>query len=414
MQRNHITPQIHYVAPQHVRDRVASLGRTEDIRFSPSSRRLAVAELVRNKIVVFEISVAASQDSKNIALTGVAEILSPYLHSPHGIDFIDDEKILVANRDGEACIFELPLGAMGSNELAPLAIIRSEHVSTPGSVAVIRKEHGLYEALICNNYVNSVTRHLLDLGAGSSIKNGEVLLKKWLDVPDSICVSEDMHWIAISNHNTHAVLLYKNDPSLNESSDPIGILRHINYPHGLRFTSDSRFIIVADAGSPYVNIYERDGSSWRGVRNPTLAFRILGDEDFLRGHNSREGGAKGLDINSAANVLVTTCESQPLAFFDLAPILNDTSRAFASPHSGEDFSHNANYRLTKGRSRSQEALALNYELYRGQMTAAVTAALRWVLGPLRWVLWKLRIIPALHGVLPQGLWQRLHYLSRKV
>src|SRR5512144_1482980 len=40
--------ELHYTAPQSVTDALASLGRTEDVRFSPSNRRLAVASFHRN------------------------------------------------------------------------------------------------------------------------------------------------------------------------------------------------------------------------------------------------------------------------------------------------------------------------------------------------------------------------------
>jgi hypothetical protein len=117
-------------------------------------------------------------------------------------------------------------------------------------------------------------------------------------------------------------LLYENKTSLNELSRPDGILRRIIYPHGLRFTSDGHFIVVADGGSPFVNIYETRSSDWRGVRNPLLSFRVLDNEDYLHGrHNPEEGGPKGIDLHHAHNILVTTCERQPLAFFDLGAIL---------------------------------------------------------------------------------------------
>ena len=99
MQIDRIAPQIDYVAPQHVRDVVASLGRTEDVRFSPSNRRLAVAGFFKNKIAVFDILIATSPGSKNIALIGVIEISSTQLNYPHGVDFIDDNKVIVANRE---------------------------------------------------------------------------------------------------------------------------------------------------------------------------------------------------------------------------------------------------------------------------------------------------------------------------
>src|SRR4051794_22823616 len=38
---------------------------------------------------------------------------------------------------------------------------------------------------------------------------------------------------------------------------------------------------------------------------------------FARGqHNPQEGGPKGLDIDLSSSILVVTCESLPLAFFD--------------------------------------------------------------------------------------------------
>jgi inositol phosphorylceramide mannosyltransferase catalytic subunit len=381
MQIDRIAPQIDYVAPQHVRDVVASLGRTEDVRFSPSSRRLAVVELWNNKITVFEVSIAALHNPKNIYLTDVAQISSTYLRCPHGLDFIDDENILVANREGRPCIFKLPLGATGHYELEPSVVIRSDEVRTPGSCAVISNEQGLYEALICNNYAHRITSHLLNLDAGYSIKN-EVLLRRWLDIPDGICVSKDTRWIAVSNHNTSAVLLYKNNGSLNESCNPVGILRRVEYPHGLRFTSDDRFILVADGGSLYVNIYEASDSDWQGVRDPLLSFRVLKNEDFLRAHhNPEEGGPKGIDINKANSVLVMACEGQPLAFFDWVTILDSACSVrdlqgreiTNSPTAADKSADSSNYLL-----RNQKALAVIYELCLSRTKADAYSKVGWV------------------------------------
>ena len=117
------------------------------------------------------------------------------------------------------------------------------------------------------------------------------------------------------------MLLYKNNGSLKDSGSPVGILRRVEYPHGLRFTSDSRFILVADGGSPYLNIYGTNDSDWQGVRDPLLSLRLLSTEDFLRARNNpEEGGPKGIDINKTNSILVMACESH-LAFFDWVPIL---------------------------------------------------------------------------------------------
>src|SRR5205809_3753209 len=111
--------EIQYTAPQSVTDAVGSLGRTEDVRFSPSNRRLAVASFIRNRIVVFDIDIASSLGATQVALTGGLELSSPALQWPHGLDFIDDDTLIVTNRgsdgpgDGPAAnvaLFKLPNG----------------------------------------------------------------------------------------------------------------------------------------------------------------------------------------------------------------------------------------------------------------------------------------------------------------
>lgn len=376
MKIDDVANQIDFAAPQYVRDAIASLGRTEDVRFSPSNRRLAVAGFLNDKIVVFNVCIGLSGNSKSIALTGVNEILSPYLKQPHGVDFIDDEKIVVANRYGEACVFELPAGATGRHQLEPLAVIRSDDTSSPGSVAVIRNGWDSCEALVCNNYVHTVTRHRLNSGAAHSTNN-EVLLRKWLDIPDSICVSEDRRWIAVSNHNNHAVFLYENKPSLNTSSRPDGILRSY-YPHGVRFTSDGCYILGASAGAPYINVYEKGDAPWHGVRRPVMSFRVLDSGDFLRGQDGRraDGGAKGIDIDNTASVLVATCEMQPLAFFDLSAFLQKAHRRQGPSNSGRA--------PAKARRRIPEAVQVGCELYLRQTAAALA---RWVFAKVPLLSW---------------------------
>ena len=369
MRVDYLAHRIDYSAPQHVRNAVLSMGRTEDVRFSPNNQRLAVAAFRKNKISVFEISVTASDSSKSIAITSATNISSTYLKSPHGIDFIDDERIIVANRDGQVCIFELPPNAIENCELAPVAILKSDSISTPGSVAIIRNEAGLCEALICNNFANRVTKHLLDLREEDTLS--KVLLKKWLDVPDGISLSKERQWIAISNHETNEVLLYENKPSLNASSAPDGILRRFNYPHGLRFTSDGNFILGADAGSPCVNIYEKGDTDWRGVRDPIRLFRVLNNEDFLRGsYGPGEGGPKGIDVHDAQKVLVTTCECQPLAFFDLAATLKGACGK-REPDPGERLTDNSYHFLTEKWLYKRKALGVSCQLNLGRSIRAV-------------------------------------------
>jgi DNA-binding beta-propeller fold protein YncE len=320
--------QIELTASTEVLAVVTELGRTEDVKFSPNNRRLAVVAFARNKVVIFDVQIAAATAGKRVSLTDAIEITSSSFEEPHGLSFIDEATIIVANRGGEASILRLPPSGTPDKkiELPALLTIGSDQthqLKTPGSVSVSRVDQNLYEVLICNNYVNYVTRHILEGGERFVLTSNEILLNRGLRVPDGVAVNKDRRWIAVSNHDTHSVFLYENTPQLNRHSVPDGVLRNVNFPHGVRFTSDDNFVLVADAGAPYVNVYAKDGTSWNGARDPVSAFRVMDESIYRRGrYNPAEGGPKGIDIDGDMNVLVTTCDHQALAFFDLPGLLH--------------------------------------------------------------------------------------------
>ena len=380
--------RVDFEAPQHVRDTIASLGRTEDVKFSPSNQRIALVGYRVNKVAVVDVSIDRTSAGAKITLTDSAEIFSSRLRNPHGLDFIDDETLIVCSRKGDVPIFRLPPAPLGGrrHELEPLGVIGSGNgLRAPGSVSVSRKDENIYEALICNNRGHTVTKHQLDLSQGCSINGDTVLLKKWLDIPDGVCVSPDRQWIAVSNHKAHSVFLYENNETLNEASDPDCILRCVHYPHGLEFTADGRYLLAADAGSPFVHVYRREGPCWRGLHNPLTSFRVVDDDTFLRGrHNPMEGGPKGIAISNAEkNIFVTTNECQNLAFFDLAKILDDAERSGSSNYDDIDAYQLAyeldvqrevqnKVNLAKARGEQQLATLINSNSWK------ITVPLRWV------------------------------------
>jgi DNA-binding beta-propeller fold protein YncE len=306
---------------------IAELGRTEDVQFSPSNRRLAVAAFHANRIAVFEIAIARREDDKpEIALNGVVEIAAATLKGPHGLCFLDDDTLVVANREGSVEVFDVPsAGTPARARTTPRRTVLggpTAQVVTPGSVAAVGLDDGTIELLVCNNYVNWVTRHVLDPRSDFAPTSDETFLQRDLDVPDGVCFSPDGAWIAISNHNTHSVLLYDRCRRLGPDSEPDGVLRNVLCPHGVRFTFDQEFVLVADAAARYVNVYKKDGESWHGTRDPVRLFPVMAPEDFARGRlNPQEGGPKGIDISKETRVLVSTCESRALAFFDLEAVV---------------------------------------------------------------------------------------------
>jgi WD40 repeat protein len=367
--------RVNYTASDHVLKVIANLGRAEDVKFSPNNSRLAVASFGKNQIAIFDVCITGVPYQRNITLTAATEISSPYLKYPHGIDFIDEDRIIVANREGDAIIFQLPREKGNSNcyQLDPIGILGANNlIYSPGAVSVIRKDQEVYEVLLCNNHADRVTKHVIDLNGSFSVRSDEVLLKKWLDFPDGVSVSGG--WIAISNHDCRNVLLYDTSASLHEDSDPDGVLGGIRHPHGVRFTSDGRFILVADYDG-YVHIYMKDDLDWRGVHSPLRSHRVLNVDNRLAKKGIDPSGPKGIDVDSSLNTLVTTCEVQPLTFFDFAAIVQ-TYLLQRSSARQEQASFQIKYELDRVCELQHEVQQL--ALLRGSLSWRITAPLRWV------------------------------------
>jgi hypothetical protein len=299
------------------------MGRTEDIKFSPDCRRLAIAGFKKDKLLILDVKVVPTLNGISVSLTDFVEITSPSLNQPHGLAFIDDETLIVVNRCGEAPIFKIPSSGdsrkkFNISSLLTIGCNDKHKLESPGSVSVSCLDHDHFEILICNNYAHYITRHILERKDQLKLISNEILLSNGLAIPDGIAVNNGNRWIAISNHDRHCVFLYQNKPQLNLQSKPDGFLRNIICPHGVRFTPDDNYVIVAESVSPYVNIYAKNGGSWEGKRNPRASLRVVDEAAYLRGKTSPlVGGVKGIDIDRNMNVMVTTCEEKVLQFFDL-------------------------------------------------------------------------------------------------
>lgn len=315
--------QLEITAPVFVVEAKKTLARTEDCKFSPNGQKLAVAGFAKNKIIIFDIEVVAS-GKPAVSLTDYVEIHSPLLNYPHGLDFVDDSTLVIANRGGSVTVFEVPSPAPGQKEvtLAPLLEITKASqfvkLNSPGSVAVSNLSGDNYELVVCNNYTHRVTHHKINRREShKSIKN-RIMLEKGLKVPDGVSVSASKALMVISNHLTHEVFIYDNTKPMGRRTMPQATLKGLDFPHGLRFVADDRFILVADAGLPFMKLYHCPEADWKGDYFPVASIRIMDDETFLRGHYyHQEGGLKGLDLSPCGTVLATTCETQPLVLYDV-------------------------------------------------------------------------------------------------
>ena len=148
---------------------------------------------------------------------------------------------------------------------------------SPGSVVVRHEEGGLVSLLTCNNYSHRVTRHVLVRARDYRLVRKEVFLRRGLIIPDGIALSHDGRWLAVSSHGTHDVKLYAAFGELGPESEAAGTLSGAGYPHGLRFSADDAFLLVADAGSQVVNVYHR-GAGWVGEHRPQHSVEVIDDE----------------------------------------------------------------------------------------------------------------------------------------
>jgi WD40 repeat protein len=314
---------IPYTATPEVENVIASMGRTEDTAFSPDYKWLVISGYRKSKLYFLSTNITQSNNMRSIDIQKFSIIRSKDIIEPHGIAFLDNEHILIANRGGIINIFQVPseLGNNAEVDLKPVARIKSDfrcRVKAPGSIAVVKTDFGNYRVLAANNYIHTITSHKVDLLDGVKARNEGVLIRKELNIPDGLSVSCDRKWVAVSNHSTGTVLIYKFDLDLNRRTPPYGVLEGIVCPHGLRFSKDGNFLFVVDSGSAYFHIYKSTDGDWSSSRKPYKTVRILTDDKFIDGrYNAQEGGIKGLDINFRDNILVVTSEHLPLAFYDL-------------------------------------------------------------------------------------------------
>lgn len=306
---------------------IRQVGRTEDIRFSPDNTRIVTPGFRQGSCLILDVEFGRHGSEPIIEITGFVEIRSKALHHPHGIDFIDNNTLIVANRRGWLAVFDLPRerGMNRTVSLEPVRVIKKaglwRKLKWPGSVCVLNSDAKKTEILVCNNYGNRVTRHTFGNGSRPQLASHELLLENGIWMPDGVTVSPDKRWIAISNHRTRSVLVYDRRRKLNRRSTASGVIFGAQYPHGLRFTPDGKRLIVCDAGNPFIHIFSSNDGTWTGERNPIVSMKVLDDERFAKGHKAiKEGGPKGVDVDAQGKVMVVTCEEQTLAFFAIPAV----------------------------------------------------------------------------------------------
>jgi len=319
--------RVPFTADASVSPALDRAGRTEDVQWSPSGRRVALAGYTTNRVVLFDVRVETRGEPPQVEVSGALEVTSASFDHPHGLSWIDEHTLVVANRYARVAIFELPRDtpASGRVTLEPVALIGSDSrdlVKYPGSVSAFPIGLGLVEILVCNNHVHHVSRHLVDRRDAYAVHASESLVSAGLRLPDGVAHSRSGRWIAVSNHDANCTFVYRNDERLHDASAPDGVLRGVRFPHGVLFTPDERWILAADADAPQVHLYRSADGTWDGERQPVTSVQVVAHAAYERGRfMPGEGGPKGIDLTPDGTLLVATCEEDRLVFFDMRPAL---------------------------------------------------------------------------------------------
>jgi hypothetical protein len=301
--------------------------RSEDVRFSPSGHLLAVVT-TQSKILLF----AVDTDARPVRAELLTALSSSDLHGPHGVDWIDEQSLVVANRRAGLAFFRIPRANRWQPETAIAAVstaqpnwfgvpgetreLRGRRIVTgPGSARI----HDGYIYAACNK-ANTVTRHRIL--AGPSCDEGELIAQEGIEIPDSALVSRDGAWLAVGDHDHHRVLIFRlgEASSCGQLSDP-----RMLHPHGVAFDQSGTLLIAADSGGRGLFVFHAPDGAWN-VAQTTATSHTEGVAEAVfdrvqsetpESVRALEGGIKGVDLSKDGRVLVTTCRGQTLRFFAL-------------------------------------------------------------------------------------------------
>ena len=315
--------------PDSIKTALNKLGKTEDLSFSPDHRKLALVGYLFNRILLLDIKVSKKKDKRQIVISNYLEICSSSFKNPHGVAWINNKTIVVANRMGGAFLLALPSKSKAKDQnrvwLTPFRTLPplTPKNTSADCVTAHAIGKGFYEILLCSNNGHYISSHLINTKQDFHVESSCILLKHKINVPDGVALSDNRAWIAISNHHSHTVFIYKNLKSLNPDTPPDAILHGLHFPHGIKFVEDTHFLFVSDAGGPFVYCYYSKTGEWSGHYQPVSKFRVMHHETFLKGHvNPQEGGVKGVAFFKNSYIMAVTCQEERLTFFDLSTIVS--------------------------------------------------------------------------------------------
>jgi DNA-binding beta-propeller fold protein YncE len=276
------------VEEQRIRP-AGSRHRFEGIAFSPDGSSLAVATSEANALLLYRHARGRVAEEPFATIAGVGA----GLQYPHDVAFsAAGDLMAVAQRKGAIAIYERDGEGFAST---PAFVIRGARARLHFSDGVAFMPPADDALAVCNLESDSISFYRMtsrspltfELAPSEELK-GEAIYE-----PDGLAFSSDGRWLAVANHGNDTVAIFE------RPSGEVTLLRHrsFRYPHSVAFTRGSEHLLVTNAGANYFSVFEHGRRGWS--RSP-VARHIVGPEEAFREVNARcklEGGPKGIAIH---------------------------------------------------------------------------------------------------------------------
>lgn len=326
-------------ATPEIRAAIESLGRCEDVSFSPDGARLAIAAFGLGQVAVLDIGRTA-EPTAPMPITGFTTISSAQFVKPHGVAFIGN-RLMVADRETGVFAFDAPQPVLGVSaaDAAPSFVLPTDapvRIASAGSVRVAALDDGIFEVVVCSNYLQRLTRHFVDTQEMRSLCNEILLTGGHLHMPDGVAISNDRRWLAVASPQVSSVLIYDFAADFTPTTVPAARIPCGSNPHGLTFTHDDHWLLVADADLPNMHVLGC-GSGWGGGDGPQQTIRVTDDATYaLFSDTPGEGGPKGVAVHPDGRLVAVCAQTWPLRFYSLTQLTGTQltgSDGTATPHS---------------------------------------------------------------------------------
>lgn len=265
---------------------VSLIGRSEGVQVSPNSKHVAYCSFDLNKVLVFRVE---NSEMFSVKITDCF-LVGSGLNSPHDLDWIDDEFIVVSNREGPAVVLNVFNGF----------VLKIDEMSNSNSVTSVKKGDTT-RLFFCR------TDHTLDYcdmdKDWNVISLGNCIPKGVFNVPDGVAASPSGERLCLTSALDDRIVIYDT-----ESGDFFD-LGKTKRPHGVDFITED-LVLSTGGGDPFVTCWSIKSKSIK------FRFKALSDEQYSLKHSESEGGVKGVCFCEELRMIFLTCPNAPFLVFD--------------------------------------------------------------------------------------------------